>query len=454
MAEVPKIVRERLKVPSPTGNHLDADLLTAYSEQMLSKRERTIVLEHLSRCADCRAVVALALPASEVVQALPRPSRSWLAWPAFRWGFASAGLAVIAIFASLQYRHQSAPELTQKTAAPALEAKTEPTPPISAAEEKAPPAGRKAKSDVSKDAAATQVDDFMVANKRADKSGAANQPATAGGLVVSRDKLPHGPLQSNQWQQQNAYLKQGPAPEMRVANRLAAAPAPVPPQAGAQSASSPIDPIQSAPPGDRGTQNLDLAVNNETSTHLQPAEAEVEKAKPAMPGPAPKNAGDGDSAAMQARAGKALATNTPRWTINSSGGLQRSYDQGISWQDVSVTSAPVSANATMELSAPTRAKAASSTAVTLAKREQPSPPVFRTVAANGLEVWAGGAKGLLYHSTDAGAHWTHVVPSAGGAVVAGDILTIEFPDALHGRIVTSAGETWITSDRGLTWQRQ
>jgi hypothetical protein len=448
MAEVPKIVRERLKVPSPAENHPDADLLTAYSEQLLPTRERSLVLEHLSRCADCRAVVALALPASEVVQALPRPSRSWVAWPAFRWGFASAGLAVIAIFASLQYRHQSGPELTQKTAAPALEAKTEPVPPISAAEEKVAP-GRKAKSDIAKDAAARPVDDFMVANKRADRSAAANQPAMAGGLVVSRDKLPHGPLQSNQWQRQNAYLKQGPAPEMRVANQLAAAPAPVAPQAGAQSAS-----IQSAPPGDRGTQNLDLAVNSETSTHLQPAEAEVEKAKPAMSGPAPKTSGDGDSLAMQARAGKALATNTPRWTISSAGGLQRSYDQGISWQDVSVTSAPVSDKATMELSVPARAKAASSPAIALAKKEQTSPPVFRTVAANGLEVWAGGAKGLLYHSTDAGAHWTHVVPSAGGAVVAGDILTIEFPDAQHGRIVTSAGETWITSDRGLTWQRQ
>jgi photosystem II stability/assembly factor-like uncharacterized protein len=76
------------------------------------------------------------------------------------------------------------------------------------------------------------------------------------------------------------------------------------------------------------------------------------------------------------------------------------------------------------------------------------------VAANGSDVWAGGANGVLYHSTDAGAHWSRVTPSSGNAVLTGDILTMEFADPQHGKIVTSTSETWSTSDRGLTWQKQ
>jgi hypothetical protein len=453
MADVPKIVRQRLKAAIPGGTHPDADLLAAYSERSLAERERSAVLEHLSRCAECREIVALALPATESLQALSRPSRSWLAWPAFRWGFASAGLAIIAAFAALQYRHQNRPAMALKSPAPVMEAKTEPTPAISAQEDKSTATEAKAKFDLSKDATAPRRENLMAANKHAD-TATANEAATIGGLVTSRNKLAHGPLESKQWQQQYAYSKQAPAPEMRVPSQLAAgaAPALIAPQPVA------VQP-QSPPIGTKGQNNLDLAVNNQPLTHLQPlggqAESEVEKAKPAVVGgPASKTVVNADTLALQARSAKAFA-NTPRWTINSAGGLQRSYDQGVTWQDVSVASAPAAANVAMELSAaPSRATAASSPSPTLAKKEQDSPPVFRTVAANGSDVWAGGANGVLYHSTDAGAHWSRVTPSNGDVVLSGDILTMEFPDPQHGKIVTSTSETWNTGDRGLTWQKQ
>jgi len=31
---------------------------------------------------------------------------------------------------------------------------------------------------------------------------------------------------------------------------------------------------------------------------------------------------------------------------------------------------------------------------------------------------------------------------------------MEFSDAQHGKVVTSAGEIWITADNGQTWTRQ
>jgi photosystem II stability/assembly factor-like uncharacterized protein len=94
-----------------------------------------------------------------------------------------------------------------------------------------------------------------------------------------------------------------------------------------------------------------------------------------------------------------------------------------------------------------------------AKKEQvaqqaASALVFHAVAANGTDVWAGGAPGLLYHSVDSGAHWTRIVPISAGVALTGDILSIEFPDPLHGRVTTSAPEVWLTADGGRTWQKQ
>jgi hypothetical protein len=79
MQNVPKIVRERLQAPPPAVNHPDADLLTAFAEQSLPADERATVLEHLARCGDCRDVVALTLPPTEILETAARPVRSaWL----------------------------------------------------------------------------------------------------------------------------------------------------------------------------------------------------------------------------------------------------------------------------------------------------------------------------------------------------------------------------------------
>lgn len=79
MQVLPKIVLERLKRKivanqhdreSPIENRQcpDANLLAAFVEKTLSKRERTEVLDHLSHCADCREVVALTLSPIEVAR--------------------------------------------------------------------------------------------------------------------------------------------------------------------------------------------------------------------------------------------------------------------------------------------------------------------------------------------------------------------------------------------------
>ena len=116
-----------------------------------------------------------------------------------------------------------------------------------------------------------------------------------------------------------------------------------------------------------------------------------------------------------------VSTNLPpRWTLSSDGTLQRSRDSGRSWQTIQVA----------------------------------DNTIFRALAANRLEIWVGGAAGALFHSSDAGQHWTQVRPVANGEALADDIIGVEFVDTLHGKVTTSVQEIWITADAGQTWQKQ
>ena len=91
----------------------------------------------------------------------------------------------------------------------------------------------------------------------------------------------------------------------------------------------------------------------------------------------------------------------PRWNIGATGTLQRSFDQGKTWQDVNVIASAVSssyngmtAEATPQLSRDKNNVAAK----TSLKRAPIS--TFRAVSATGSEVWAGGSPSVLYHSSD------------------------------------------------------
>jgi len=110
----------------------------------------------------------------------------------------------------------------------------------------------------------------------------------------------------------------------------------------------------------------------------------------------------------------------PRWALNSDGSLQRSRDGGSTWEIVSV--APQSR--------------------------------LRALAAIGFDIWVGGSGGALYHSVDAGQHWSQVRPVADGEALTADIIGVEFPDPQHGKISTSSLETWTTDDAGQHWQKQ
>jgi hypothetical protein len=121
---------------------------------------------------------------------------------------------------------------------------------------------------------------------------------------------------------------------------------------------------------------------------------------------------------------------SPKWAVTTTGSLQRSFDGGKNWENIS----PAADAADMV--------------------GQGNRPIFYAVAGIGSEVWVGGATGMLYHSGDSGNHWSRVAPSAGGIGLTGDIIKIDFSDSQHGKISTSNAEFWTTSDSAQTWQKQ
>lgn len=475
MQNVPKIVRERLKAAASAVDHPDADVLTAFAERSLTELERAVVLEHLARCGDCRDIMALALPAPELAETAVRPSPTgWLAWPALRWGLVAAGVIAIASVGILQHqwRTQSATMALKTYARPeaaSTEAKNQPPPaPVTAA-----PAQPQSKIQASP-AATDSLDrgNAAVAGPNQIASSEASQARTlppqlghGTGAGVPPRGFPHGPKMAMQWQQQNANALQVQAPTPAAPGVAGKQQAGGEPFANGRvpSASEAVEVQAQAVQINRPTENREARVEDQFAA--QPSSGEdytstkVDKAKPAVTTQA---AAAPASALMtpkrsQAPVGGPLALSVPipRWTISSAGSLQRSFDQGSTWQDVDVkaNSASVTGAASLEVTVKTsRAKGKDADKKLL--KEPAAALTFRAVAAAGPDVWAGGSQGLLYHSLDAGDHWARVVPSADGTLLTGDIISLEFPDMQHCKVSTSTAEVWTTSDDGQTWQKQ
>jgi hypothetical protein len=491
MQNVPKIVRERLQAARPAAsqlspNHPDAEALTAFAEQSLPERERAAVLEHLARCRECRDIVALALPASEPVETVTRvPARGWLSWPALRWGLVTAGVVAIASVGIVRYQRRPekmasyAParvdvalnEPVNQTANPAANQTNERALPPPASYGTAKKAENRPSPPPSALADAVRADDSSIY----DKNGPARElaprvPAAQprsetlhGAAPVVGGALPHGPRLANSWQQsqQNALQNQN-----QVSAPAASSPREKQQAAGDATANlrvpAPSEPVEVE------TQSAQLQTEGKNSDALKDlppapqrqneeyASARIGKAKPVVTAPTASGGAVAAPASPQQNMSPMLASSTtvPRWTISSTGSLQRSFDQGFTWQVVNVNAAPAYfLDATTIQTSEKTSRAKTKDAGKASKRDD-SSPVFRAVAATGADVWAGGSGGALYHSSDAGNHWTRVTPTFSGAMPTGDIVSMEFPDTQHGKVSTSTGEIWTTSDAGQTWQKQ
>lgn len=78
---------------------------------------------------------------------------------------------------------------------------------------------------------------------------------------------------------------------------------------------------------------------------------------------------------------------------------------------------------------------------------------FSGIAADGMEVWAGGSNGALFHSRDGGSVWVRVAIGDGVRNLTGTIVAIRQPLPSEIVLETEAGEEWLSDDGGLRWRR-
>jgi hypothetical protein len=436
MEQLPKIVQQRLQATAKAGIHPDPDLLTAFAEKSLNERERAQVLQHLGQCADCRNVVSLAMP--EIVAPSTIPARSrLLTWPVLRWGALAACALVVSAAVTLRYERRQSMETMVAEKAPApvpsatvtIESQASNQPAQKLAAKIAPPSPFRSDRD------------FETAGKLAKQREDAGVRSAAGAAVISG--LETGRLESRQRENNLMGADQRGANQLTndrlaKADALKSADKPLAPAMGQFAA-----PVPSSPPAAKSTladteeqakerkDNLDYAAK--ASNEMVTVEAESTQIETSQAAPARTKDESDKKAQKAATAGpkelplaarnvddlRALNKTMPSWTLSPDGALQRSFDSGKTWQTIPVA----------------------------------SRVVFRALAANDSDIWVGGAAGALFHSVDAGQHWTQIKPVTDGKPLTADITRIEFTDAQHGRLTTDSHETWITDDGGASWHR-
>jgi Photosynthesis system II assembly factor YCF48/Putative zinc-finger len=279
MAQIPKIGLLRLQQRTVLQSHPDAELITAFIENSITTRERAALVEHLSKCYDCREIVSLSMPERLELAAKPGGASQWLYWPALRWVGAVACVAVVGTAVTLHYEARSRSAggntaqpiqlatLDQKSTAPASPAPAVEKPTERTAET-ANPERRVVAPIRRKKAIEVQNDNLISSNQTAD--------------MAQTEPEPNSQLQS--------------ADALDAQNAPAVAPS-------ASGAVVPGRAKEAAP-----------AIAMDKTIASQEAKAVA-----------------GTNAMVASR-----ASLLPRWALNSDGSLQRSRDGGNTWELVSV----------------------------------------------------------------------------------------------------------------------
>ena len=237
------------------GTHPDAEILTAFAEQLVTDREREDILAHMAVCSRCREAVFLAQKATEAegptrtVLEVPdrRSGGGWFA--GWRWSWVPvAALAGLVGFAVIQHmRHTSVSEtrMAQNAAPPDIAPSSSttrttatplpPPPPPSHAESKQElPARERSDRDTGLDRRSSQdlKDVTILAQKRDELKKETDSleeapPKVLGGAVHgtmearAKSSGVGGPMAQNQVQQQNnAQLQQNYANDARQSSAL------------------------------------------------------------------------------------------------------------------------------------------------------------------------------------------------------------------------------------------
>ncbi len=421
MSEVPKIVYERLRgTGTPDGAHPDSNLLAAFAEQALSAAERERVVQHLVQCAECREAIALSLPALEAAPELAREAvapaarvsiargRTWFAWNRLGWvGLAAGVLIAVGVFVMRPGGEKKVTEAQQRPAATVA------------------PQTEKAEADKSP---ATRASSSEVTTTAENRPEAPAPPATplrnemkklAVAAVAPKKELAPPPQVSAQ----SAGANPGHSLDKDVQGGLVAgASMPRP-----QSANETVEVTAEAPVNTETAQTTDTLAASEAAPVMRAKAARAQEAATStaevkqqvtVSNVQDLKVSGRNMSALRQPAPEATQSAAPaQWVVHGDK-VQRSVDSDGRWATVF----------------------------------QHRNLLF--VAASGIDVWAGGKNGDLFHSADLGATWTQVRPSLAGQTLADDVTHIEVHSPTQVVLTTSKNEAWSTTDGGKTWTRK
>jgi hypothetical protein len=362
MSDVPtRLLRETLAgrgAQPPTSACLDAETLAAWGDGALGARERAAAELHASSCARCQALVA-----AMARTAPPAQPRTWWRASPLAWlvplGAAAAALVVWMIVPAARPR----PSVARPQAATRSSSPIAPSGPLPAAPLSAPPAAAAAASK----------------SERARRSPAEDRRA----YVAPRAPAP--PLQL-QAAEPNAMRDAASAPQPA---------APLPPRAeAAAQAAAPATPNGTPPPPPA------------------PAATVLPFAGPAT---GPALGARAQTFAKAVDVARPIVSPDPavRWRIAQGGSVERTTDNGLSWQ--------------------TQLTGASG----LTSGAAPSPTIC----------WLVGPAGTVVVSTD-GRTWQRV--SLRDAI---DLTAVLAADGANATVTAADGRSFVTSDGGKTWRR-
>ncbi len=439
MADLPKIARARLTVKSGApgalsdegefvalgGHHPDANLLTAFAEKALTGTERARVLHHLNHCAECREVTALALPES-VTETTTSPKFS--PWPILRWGALAAMMAALALVITLHPSlWQNREEVTGSAPRANSTGNTGGTPVATPLPAAAPPsisAIPRASLPARKPLARTDA-----LNKKSLAASERSAPAVLALQHVAKQQVTtldstQPPAQIQSAPSANAEQNPGGAAVAQVQAAPSVSDSTAPLQqsqtsyAGPQNSPSGFQaaqqPVQSSGPA--AATAVPRAVTQSVTVSGQAVSLSQEQTRQysdsAQPELAKKQAAAG---AFMSRS--AVSSPAPRWMVTDGG-------QVIMMAGDNIAEAIPTAQGVK----------------------------FRSVAALGDDVWAGGVGGALYHSGDRGNTWTRVAVNLDGGPVTATITGIQLGAPRHVAVTIDSGARYISDDAGQHWR--
>ena len=418
MPEVPKIVYERLRgAAAAEGAHPDSNLLAAFAEQTLSAAERESVVQHLAQCKDCRAAVALSIPALEAAPELAleplaptarvriATGRTWFAWNRLGWAGLAAGVLIAAgVLVMRPGGEKKVNEAQQRPAATIA-------PQVEKAEPDKSPATRASSSEVT-----TTVEN----RPEAPAPPAAPLRNEMKKLAVAAAAPKKEAVPPPQASAQSAGANLGHSLDKDVAGGLVAGAS----MSRAQSTAESVEVTAEAPLNTETAQTSDTLAGAGAAPVVRAKAARAQEASTSSADAKQQYAVSAlqdlptkgrDMAELQ-KAVPGAAQVVPQWALRGDK-VQRSLDSGARWTTVFHHHALVCA------------------------------------AALGADVWAGGKNGDLFHSADSGATWTQVRPSA-GEILHDEVTHIDVYSPGQVVLTTSTNESWSTTDGGKTWTKK